>query len=185
MNRADLVNSIFHPIRITGKNWSSLSEIQKYASEVIGSAAEKRIPRNFTLYGHYDLNFNYPVTLSLNNNCDDCTDEYHLERNLDVVIIDDQQMVSDLKVMLKSRGFKMLGVSDVQIILRDMGIKGYLSSNGQLVIMNPREYIMEKLCGCGGDHSQDDKLCGCGGGHHRPPPGEKPYCGCGDHDHGW
>ena len=88
MNRSDLVDSIFHSIRVTGKNWSSLLEIQNYVTKIIGSAVEKRIPCNSTLYGHYDLNFNYPITLSLYKNPNEFTDEYHLERHLDVIFID-------------------------------------------------------------------------------------------------
>ena len=176
-NFTELVDSIFYPLRVTGKSWTSFSEVQNYAREIIAIASEQTIPRNFTLYGHYDLNLNYPISLSLSSNCDDCTDEYHLERNLEVILIDDHQMARDLQSMLKSRGFKSIRLSDVQIIFRDMGLKGYITPDRRLVIMNPRGYLVEKLCGCGGNHHRE--LCGCGGGHH------EPYCGCGADERGW
>ena len=145
MNRSDLFDSIFYSIRVTGKNWTSLSEIQKYITETIASSEEKRIPLNFTLYGHHDLNFNYPVTLSLYNNNDDITYQYHLERDIDVLVIDDHHIVKDFQSLLNLRGFKVLNISDIQIILRDMGVKGYLTPDNRLIIMNPSEYLVRNV----------------------------------------
>jgi hypothetical protein len=51
-------------------------------------------------------------------------------------------------------------MTDIQIILRNMGIKGYLTINNHLVIMNPGEYLINKFCDCG-RRSQEDDLCSC------------------------
>lgn len=139
MNRENLVESIFYPIRVTGKSWTQISEIQNYCTEIISSSPEKRIPKNTILFGYPELNFNYPITLSFNPS-PSFSDKYRLKKDLDVIVIDEQQIINKFKQLLKSYKFKIIQSSDIQIVFRDMGIKGYLSRD-HLVIMNPYEYL--------------------------------------------
>lgn len=150
MNRADLVESTFYPIRVTGKSWTAIPEIRNYITELIGSSSEKKISQNTSLYGNHDLNFNYPVTLSFSFS----DKKYHLTKDLDVIVINEQQVINEFQRLLRPYKFKSIQASDIQVALYNMGVKGYLSHNN-LVIMNPFEYLEKSDCGCH-NHTRDE-----------------------------
>ena len=97
--------------------------------------------------------------VSLHKGCSNCTHEYYLKHDLDVIIIDDKQIIKDLKKLLKPYKFKSFKINDLQIILREMGLKGYLNEESQLVIINPREYLEVSKDGAFKEKHLSD--CGC------------------------
>ena len=125
-----MLESYFYPLRITGKSWSQIPEIRQYVTNLIARSEERNIPKDSVFYGQCE---NYPITLSFHSLLKE-NEKIELKKEIDVILIDDQQVIIDFQDILNKYGFRTISLNDVQIALKEMGLKGYLTNNYLIIL---------------------------------------------------